>query len=256
MNYTYDKKWRSAQTGRLMRHYPKTTYSLKSTCEKIGVAARVSKPEPRLLLITGSGRCGTTWWARALQSVGLDVQHERTGKHGTASLFYTAPDHDWYPSLPWYPGRNHQGERRSDFRFKHVVQIVRNPLTCIPSMGPIFNGLNYEFLEETGVIPAGIKSRLLRCAHAWYGLNKLAEQQSEYRWRLEDENKKAWLHIMALFGHKPPYSEAPAYPNLKPVNRGTGFRKSQPTTIAELATLDRRLASSIQRMGRKYGYKL
>jgi hypothetical protein len=249
---TYDKEWRSAQTGRLMRHYPKTTYSLRSKCEKIGVLPRV-KQERRLLLITGSGRCGTTWWARALGTVGLDVQHERTGKHGTASLFFTAPDHDWYPMLPWYAGRNHQGERKADYTFEHVVQITRHPLTCIPSMGPIFNGLNYEFLEETGVIPPGIKSRLLRCAHAWYGLNILAEQQCEYRWQLE-KNREGWRYLTSKLSAHMHDSGLP-YPELKPANRGTGFRKSEPTTYAALEQLDKTLAKSIKKMGERYGYK-
>lgn len=249
----------SVQHGRRIFEYPKTTHGMRSTVEKWGVDKHKDKPLDRLLLITGTGRCGTTWWARALQSVGLDVQHEKTGEHGTASLFFTAPDSDWYPRLPWLDAdqKNHVGERKSDFRFKHVVQVVRNPLTCIPSMGPIFPSVNYEFFEMHGIIPPDIKPRLLRCAHAWYNLNRLAEEQSEYRWRLEDQNDFAWNRVMVMWGARSVQTgRRYPYPNLKPVNRGTGFRKSQPTTIADLAKLDRLLATNIQKMGRKYGYRL
>jgi len=157
--------------------YPKTTYSLRSTCEKWGVK-KSRGHEKRLLLITGSGRSGTTYAAKTMQAVGLDIPHEKVGAHGTSSLFFLV-DSDWYPMLPWYPGRNHVGERRSDFEFEYVVQIVRHPLKTIPSIGKIFNGLNYELFEEQGVIPKGIKNKMLRCAYMYYELNMLAEKQAD-----------------------------------------------------------------------------
>lgn len=227
--------------------YPKTTYSLRSTCEKWGVKKSRTK-EQRLLLITGSGRSGTTYAAKTLQAVGLDVPHEKVGAHGTSSLFFLV-DSDWYPMLPWYPGRNHVGERRSDFTFEYVVQIVRHPLKTIPSIGKIFNGLNYELFEEQGIIPKGIKNKMLRCAHMYYGLNMLAEKQADLRIQLE-RYETSWPALMRLIGYK---ADFPA--DVKPANKGHGYCASVPLTWAELDALDATLSHNIKLMTRRYGYE-
>ena len=227
--------------------HPKTTYSLRSTCEKWGVK-KSRGHEKRLLLITGSGRSGTTYAAKTMQAVGLDIPHEKVGAHGTSSLFFLV-DSDWYPMLPWYPGRNHVGERRSDFEFEHVVQIVRHPLKTIPSIGKIFNGLNYELFEEQGIIPKGIKNKMLRCAYMYYELNMLAEKQADLRVQLE-RYATSWPAIMRLIGYKAGF---PAH--VKPANKGQGYRASVPLTWQQLIDLDAELAKKIMNMTRRYGYE-
>lgn len=228
---------------------PKTTYSLRSTCIKQGVKKRRGKPLKRMLLITGSGRSGTTYAAKTMQAVGLDVPHELTGEHGTSSLFFLV-DSDWYPSLPWYAGRNHVGERRSDYEFQHVLHVVRHPLKTIPSIGKIFNGLNYELFEEQGVIPKGIKNKMLRCAWMYYGLNTLAEKQATMRVQLE-RYAQSWPAIMQMLR-----MEGTPFPqHVKPANRATGFRASVPLTWSELDALDPELAQNIRIMTRRYGYE-
>ena len=229
---------------------PKTTYSLRSKCEKMGVKKRRGKPLKRLLLITGSGRSGTTYAAKTMQAIGLDVQHELTGADGTSSLFFLV-DSEWYPALPWYPGRNHVGERRSDYEFQYVLHVVRHPLKTIPSIGKIFNGLNYELFEEQGVIPIGIKNKMLRCAWMYYGLNLLAEKQATMRVQLE-RYEHSWPAIMRMLG----MSRGTLFPrHVKPANRGTGFRASVPVTWEDLDALDPELAMNIRKMTRRYGYE-
>ena len=235
---------------RKILNFPKTTYSVRSTCEKLGVAKRRGKPLQRLLLITGSGRSGTTYAARTMQAIGLDVPHELTGADGTSSLFFLV-DSDWYPALPWYPGRNHVGERRSDYEFKHVLHVVRHPLKTIPSIGKIFNGLNFELFEEQGVIPKGIKNKMLRCAWMYYGLNMLAEQQATMRVQLE-RYEKSWPSIMRMLGKS---ASTPFPREVKPANKGTGYRASMPITWEELAALDSDLCENIKKMTRRYGYE-
>lgn len=235
-------------TDRKIYTLPKTTYSLRSKCEKWGVAKR-RKKEKRMLLITGSGRSGTTYAARTMQAIGLDIPHEKVGEHGTSSLFFLM-DSAWYPMLPWYKGRNHVGERRSDFEFAHVVQIVRHPLKTIPSIGKIFNGLNFELFEEQGVIPKGIKNKMLRCAWTYYGLNMLAEKQAELRIQLE-RYRESWPALMRVIG----YEGTPFPASVKPANRGLGFRAATPLTWEDLDALDPELSRNIKLMTRRYGYE-
>lgn len=236
--------------GRMLWKYPKTTYSLRSTCEKIGVDKLKGRKIKRLIHVMGSGRSGTTFMAKCFQAIGLDVQHERTGRHGTSSLFFTAGDHHWYPALPWYKGRNHYGERYSDFEFQWRIHVVRHPLKTIPSIGKIFNGLNYEFLEELGIIPKNIKNKMLRCAWVYYGLNTMAESRDPHMMVQLENIANDWPNIMQVMGMGPH-----PFPDLPPANRGTGFRKSEPLTWQELERLDEELCYSINNMSRRYGYR-
>lgn len=238
----------TAADGRPIYVYPKTTYSLRAKCEKWGVDKRRIK-QRRRVLFTGTGRCGTTYIAKVMQIAGYDVQHEKCGTFGTASLFFLV-DSPWHPMLPWYAGRNHVGERRSDYTFDVTIQLTRHPFNTIRSMSKIFNGLNYEYFEEAGVLPRDLKSSLHRCMYLYYALNALAEKQATLRVSLENV-REYWPDILEYCG----LSRRIEFPEMvKPANRGTGYRKAAPMTWKEMVALDFTLATRIAEMARIYGY--
>lgn len=222
----------------------------RSGAEKWGVEKLPPRKvrEDKLVLVLGSGRSGTMHTSRVLTKAGLDIRHEHVGKDGTASLFFNV-DSDWHPMQPWTPGKVHVGERRSDFNFRHILHVVRHPRKVIPSMGAIFPALNYEFFEDNNIIPLGKEPQLLRCAHAYYGLNKLAEEQAEFRFQLEDF-ERSWPRIRKLLG-----LDGVPFPNIPHANKASGFRKRQPMVWSELHDMDPLLCRNIIKMAKKYGYE-
>ncbi len=233
---------------RKIKMLPKTTYGLRSKAEKWHVdKLPKNKVEDRELLILGTGRCGTSMLSRMFQAVGLDVRHEKVGEFGTVSLFFNV-DSEWYPMNPWSKSSVHVGERRSDFRFKHVWHVVRDPYKVIPSMTGIFPALNYEFFVDNGIIKPGIKPALLKCAHVYYELNKLAEKQASFRFKVEDMSEALWHKMLRKLGQKRCHMPV--------VSRGqaTGFRKRDPITWKDLDALDPELTSNILDMAVRYGY--
>lgn len=230
--------------------FPKTVWGMHSGSTKWGVPMLKTKErESRELLVLGTGRCGTTTIANVFQKMGLDLQRERVGAYGTSSLFFTV-DSDWHPRWTWEE-RCHIGERRSDYIFEHIFHIVRNPVKTIPSMGAVFPGLMYEFFEDNEIIPIGIKSQLLRCAHAYYNLNILSEEQAELRFRVEDlSEKKLQKEIVRILG-------LDRFSNLPPIpisNKASGYRKRDPLDWSKLDALDHTLCGKIQSMATRYGY--
>lgn len=228
---------------------PKTAYGLRSGAEKwhVNTLPR-SKAQKRELLILGTGRSGTSMLSKMFQMAGYDLRHEKVGAFGTCSLFFNV-DSEWYPRFPWTEESAHAGERRSDFKFKHIFHVVRNPLNTIPSMTGIFPQLNYEFFADNGIIEHGLKPALRKCAHVYYGLNSLADQQAEWRFRIEDMNQSLWDKMMARLNL--PKCEMP----IAPRGRSSGFRRRPPTTWRELKKLAPEIYDELRLMAAVYGYK-
>jgi len=137
------------------------------------------------LLVTGCPRSGTTFVARVLQRLGLDVRHEDTGPDGAVSFALTVDD-DEYP-------RGHKGPRRSATKFDVLVHLVREPLATISSMATMPELLPWfarhldlaawEPLDR--LIDRGAGANLF--AHIWCGWNDLIEaQRPALRVRVED----------------------------------------------------------------------
>lgn len=236
--------------GRTIIKFPKEAH-LRSTEEKWGVAKLPAhKREPRRLLLLGTGRCGTMFTTKALQTVGINVLHEKVGEHGTVSHYFVV-DSNWYPMAPWQEnqGKKHVGERRSDFKFKHVLHIVRDPRKAIPSMTKIFGSVTWQFYVDNGIIPAGIKNPMLRAMHFWLRHNEQAEKQAEYTFSLE-RYAQSWPVIMEILGENEPY---PAH--LKPMNKTGGFKAYLPETFESLIERDADIGKAIKQMANRYGYK-
>jgi hypothetical protein len=234
---------------------PKQRWGLRSKAEKRGVPVlRPKQRQRKKVLIMGSGRCGTSSLALNLQELGLDVQDERMGADGTAGLWFIPKDAAWYPWWPWDPTRCYPGCRRSDFTFDVILHVVRDPRHVIPAMGKVFPGIIWEWFEDTYVIPLRSKpkfSQLERCAFAWYYLNKYAEEQADYTFRIEDvATPGVQKRLRALLG----LSTGTPWPGIVARNKHTGYRRYEPLDMHKLADVNPALCANVYGMAARYGY--
>ena len=231
--------------------FPKDKRGLRSKLEKQGVEPLAVRDRVcKKLLITGTGRCGTTHLWKLLNKVGMDVGHEYVGMHahGVASMWFHT-DARWYPNLHQQSEpKAHVGERRSDFVFYHTYHLIRTPLKTIPSMAKVFSALHYDWFEENGFCPVGIKSKTLRCAYTWLNVNKHCESISRSTLRIEDIN--AWWPALGRGGVIPQVE----MPVMKPQNRGTGYRSSEALTYEDLKLLDGALTDELYAYAKDWGY--
>lgn len=230
--------------GRKIKVYEKRIQT-GTKAQKWGVS-KLRTPTSRAILVLGTGRCGTMFMSKALKKCSLDVEHEKTGMHGTASHTFWV-DHHWYPMYPWESGKMHVGERRSDYVYDYVIHMVREPRICISSISKIFPALEYEFLEDHGYDISG--SRLRRAMVWYYAVNTEIETQTKHRFRIEDI-QQTWKDLP--FHKKFMLPDIP--PIIKKVNHRGGYRASEVIPWEVLTQTDEPLAIAIKKMARRYGY--
>jgi len=126
------------------------------------------------VLITGCGRSGTLYASILLKKCSLDVPHERKmGKDGISSWLFGASA----VSAPWGPSP-------SEYRFEHTVQLLRDPLTCIPSIATLRPA---AWVYIAGYVPfEASDSPLLKSAKYWYHWSMMIEPRADLRLRIED----------------------------------------------------------------------
>lgn len=228
-----------------------------NTTEKWGVAKlpegaqKIDVP----LMVIGTGRCGTDNIAKLMTKIGADFGHEVVRADGCSTHFFYV-DSDWYPMQSHDEvGVAHVAQRPSDFNFKHVVHLVRNPLITVSSITEIFKPLEFEFLEENGVIPIvdrTKKKREYRGMLAWYYMNKKIDEAFPDAPLMRIEELNEWwpkLLDMASLQQVPK-------PDIGPSNK-SGFRtKSHWMTPKEMFAIDAELAEKIFDLAEKYGYSL
>lgn len=169
------------------------------------------------LLVTGCGRSGTTWLARALRAAGVPAWHER------AYSLTRSGQGGWAAEVSWLaaPHRPPSGT--------YVVHFVRRPLATIASQAargglarsaghPLRAYDDYIYRHLPAVRDGG--TQLDRCARFWVGWNELVN--ADERLRLEgitaaDVTRLAQLvYPAAWLGRLPPpaHTSAAAPPPL------------------------------------------
>jgi hypothetical protein len=243
---------------RAIHWYPKTYVHKAMDEEKWGVDPLPQKEQGKVkrhVLVTGTGRSGTTYFSDLLTLLGLDVGHQRNGNDGCSGAEF-AIDSDWYPWFPVYGGGDcaNVGERRSDYKYKHVLHIVRHPLWCIPSLMKNYPAINPEFWADNAVMDPIVMSQssIIRNASMYYGINKRIDEsgQAEYRCQLEQIHEH-WSRLMEIL-------EMPGTPDpsLKASNQASGWGQYEPLTWAQLELeVGRPLADSIREQAKRYGYE-
>lgn len=247
-------------SGREIRRYQPHDYhsfkmSLNSRSEMWGVdqlpeEKRIVKP----LLVIGTGRCGTTWLSKSLCGAGFDVPHECVGRDGSVSLFFHS-DADWYPTIPWatdHRGRKaHVGERRSDFLFRHVAHIARDPLGFEASARGVLNLMEFYWSQHGAkvlTVEWNTRQRKLRGLYYWRDVvRRCQEQNSQFiPLRRVRESDQWWYAMLSAAGLDPrPRTDIPDN------NKSSGFRKHAPMSWDEAHELDEELARECRALSRK-----
>jgi hypothetical protein len=251
------RQYYSDLKGREIHWYPKKYVHKAMDEEKWGVDPLPKKKQgsvKRHVLVTGTGRSGTTYFSDLLTLLGLDVGHQRNGKDGCSGAEF-AVDHDWYPWFPVYGGGDcaNVGERRSDYDYKHILHIVRHPLRCIPSLMRNYPAINPEFWADNGSMDPSFmdKSSIVRNAAMYYAINKRIDEsgQAEYRCQLEKIHER-WGTLMEILELK-----GTPDPKLGATNKATGWGQYEPLTWQGLENqVGSTLAKSIYQQAKEYGY--
>lgn len=179
-------------------------------------------------LVTGTGRCGTLYAAKYLQAMGLDIQHEKMGRNGTAN---------WWLAVPW---------SLSPLPiFDKVVHIIREPVATISSLTACH--VDHEIWEH--VIPntpvLETDPLLLRCMKLWHYWNLICEGLADVSFRIEDWD----LHVQAVFSVNGPA------PNI-PKDTHTWKQFFTPVTWEQCAEMDWELTRLVRKQARRYGYSV
>jgi len=186
-----------------------------------------------MILITGAGRSGTTYMARALQRCGLDMPHERLGRDGTVSSLYCF-------DAPWYPGKKHAVPRPE---FDVILHQARHPLNSIAS---IQTGKSWDWTCQ--FLPVGEDAPLLqRACYNWLVFNEEAEGQARYTYRIE-ALVNAWPTLQRLIGFEAPYSAIADLPHT------INSRKHSSVTWDNVREAAPKIYDDIRAAAERYGY--
>lgn len=186
-----------------------------------------------MFLITGAGRSGTKYMARALQRCGLDVGHEQVATDGIVSSFYCF-------DAPGYPGK-HPAPRP---QFDLILHQVREPLASIAS---IQTGRSWDWTCQ--FLPVSEDAPLLRRAcYNWLVFNEEAERQAVLTYRIE-ALENVWPTLQRLIGFEAPYS---AIANLP---RTVNARKHSSVTWSNVKQAAPEIHDDIRNAAVRYGYR-
>ena len=186
-----------------------------------------------MFLITGSGRSGTQYIARALCACGLNVGHEARGRDGIVSGFYAF-------KARHYPGK-HPNPRP---HFDIILHQVRHPLRAIAS---IQTGKSWTWARQFA--PFQPRASLLnRACHVWLAFNEQAERISEWTYQIE-ALPDVWPEFTARLGFNAPYSAIAGIP------RNTNARRHAAITWGDVERAAPEIAANITAAARRYGYE-
>ncbi len=100
------------------------------------------------LLVTGSPRSGTHFYAELLQVQGLAVKHEAMGEYGCVSSLFCVDDRRFD-----YMATGNYGPIFSEYRFKRILHLVRHPLKVITSLAYQMPDVFWSWQEYfTGIV--------------------------------------------------------------------------------------------------------
>jgi len=221
-------------------------------------------PPPRPLLITGTGRSGTTYMVKLFKEVGFPIDHDVRSKAGRNWLGAASWPHTFLPTAFGCQSRFKK------HHFVRIVHLVRNPLNTIISR---WNGgaRHTPAMVEDCFLPQhqrpskdmAEKDRLLaQSLRHWVLHNSFAEAQAEGRVNLEairGETVAALLSDLDGVPHNPPVDAASFQRTIDAMQRNvnSNHTKKPPTgviTWARLESVDPDYARMAAMMALRYGY--
>lgn len=203
------------------------------------------------ILITGCGRSGTNYVARALNSIGFPFSHEGFPKKGIAAWPLAVKTHE---AMPWW-----MLFKQGDFIFKPILHQVRHPLSVIASAQTFANS-SWSYIKK--FIPINDNdSLLLKCMKYWYYWNLKAEEMAEWTYRVESF-PELFPEFCERMGHPELIKKKNKFSQMvKSVNSRAGWLEKNPlkltkksVTWSRLEEEDKELCELIKLQARKYGY--
>lgn len=202
-------------------------------------------------VVTGSGRCGTTWMARALTRVGVPTGHEEVFNPWTREWpDYLRADSSWVAAC------------KLDEVTEPVALLVRHPLAVVRSMVEIgffswdLDNLYHQPLREAFPEVYDWSKPQDRALQTWVALNSAALTRAEMviRFELIRQDPELFGRFLAWAGGNPRRAEeALAEP---PCNRHEESRERTDETYEPSWTAhDLDLAGSAQALARTLGYQ-
>lgn len=191
------------------------------------------------VLITGTGRSGTHYTARLLQTLGLDVPHEQIGEHGTASWKHIRS------GVFEVIGKN-RTQHIDSHGFDQIIHQVRHPLKVIASM-QTFSLSSWSYMAKFIDIDTEA-SPLMRGMQAWLRWNEMIEHEADWRFQIEQINN-AFPRICEAFNIEPA-----EIPHLSEKQRDSRKNRYKPLSWANLENIDQGLTKLIMEKTSVYGY--
>ena len=203
------------------------------------------------ILITGCGRSGTNYVARALRSIGFPFCHEGFPQKGIAAWPLAVKSSE---PMPWW-----MLFKQGDFVFKPVLHQVRHPLAVIASTQTFANS-SWCYIEKCIPVNPG-DSLLLKCMKYWYYWNLKAEEVSGWTYRVESF-PGIFPEFCVKIGHPELIRKKEKFTQMvQTVNSRAKKLEKNPlklskksVTWARLEEEDKELCGRIRLLARKYGY--
>lgn len=187
------------------------------------------------ILVTGCGRSGTGYAAKALQALGLDVGHEHERKNGTS---------DWR-AVAW--------PLEKVVQYDLVLHQVRHPLKVIASWNTVADSAWALLRERMPHFFAWDASPLVKTMHYWVTWNLLAYSLCQKTYQVE-EFEMVWRGLQV--DKDLPRLDWDAF---KRVSTEYNTRKTSPAHLGDLSwerliAEDARMAERVIILARKWGY--
>jgi hypothetical protein len=193
-----------------------------------------------MIAVIGCGRSGTKYFSILMEKIGLDVGHEKLGKHGISS-WCLVPDSDLSIFGPSF----------SELKYLNmpIVHQIRNPLNTISS-SLTFMDYSWNFIQH--FIPISrYDSTLLKSMKYWYYWNLMARKKACYSYRIENiKNEIDGLMDIGDFSHIIPVNENTIAETSKRINS----RPHRSLSWEEIENEDDSLTSKIYKLAVRFGY--
>jgi tetratricopeptide (TPR) repeat protein len=133
----------------------------------------LKNPPDYTLRVIGHPRCGSTYVAVVLSTLGLHIGHEKPAADGLCSWIHAVEDLNPPFGAPWLPPR----------AFRGTMAYVRDPATAIPSIilenarGTTFDFRRFHIARATGVDIAQRRDPLERAVESYMCWTEIVERQ-------------------------------------------------------------------------------
>lgn len=225
-----------------------------------------------MIVFTGCARGGTTYISELMQSIGIEIGHERIGRDGVAAWQIIGDPKKSLPiGLKIVPkSRRPKGCVVRHMSIQKVLESAtakfhqtRDPLKVIHSLVSIIKGRFFERVAETFPIDKS-ESLYKQAIQYWYFNNLAAEKVCDYSYRVENIENEINI-ISSMIGKDIPkeiVKQLPTNVNACVAQKGNYAkeRKEKYEEIGKITWEDVRqeapdLYEKVRELAIKYGYK-